>query len=204
MLQEVWEANLAVVFVGTVVDEISDTLGFHHVHPRDRMWDLLEIGGITPKRLITKQERKALADGQKDGSLSDPVRSMFAEKKTSQFLKLGIGFAYLNRNVVVPGEKDKAARPSAEDVHRFVERAEQLRPGVLAFVTRVETFVEVFAGTHPGASEALGAQAVRIANCETWLLGSTSGLLRGEALTKQEDAFFALGERLAALKGTPA
>lgn len=204
MLQEVWEPDLAVVFVGTVVDEISDTLGFHHVHPRDRLWELLEVGGITPKRIITKQERKALADGHKDGSLSDPVRSMFAEKKTSQFLKLGIGFTYLNRSVVAPGEKDKSASPSAEDVRRFVEHAKELKPDVLAFVIRSETFVELFGGADTGKGLVLGAQSVRIGDCETWLLGSTSALLKGEGLANQEDAFFALGERLAALKGTRA
>ncbi|MDH3252073.1 MAG: hypothetical protein OEM41_04725 [Ignavibacteria bacterium] len=204
MLPEIWEPGLTVVFVGTAVAEPSDTLGFYYLHPRDRFWELLELGGITPKRIITPQERKALAEGHARGSLSDPVRVMFTQKRTSQLLKMEIGITHLNRRVVASGDKDKAARPSAEDIQQFILRAEELNPRILAFITDIEIFVGSFKSRYPGASDTLGLQSFRIGNSDVWLLGSTSKLLRGEALTRQEDAFFELGEAMSALRGETA
>jgi TDG/mug DNA glycosylase family protein len=200
MLPEIWEPNLTVVFAGAAVSQPSDTLGFYHLHPRDRFWELLEIGGITPKRIITPQERKALADGHADGSLDDAVRSLFIQKKTSQLLRLGIGLTDLNRRVVASSEKDKSARPAQEDIDQFMVKGENLNPKILALVMSPELFVELFKGRYSGACGTLGLQPFRIGNSEVWLLGSTSGLARGEALGRQEDAFFALGERISALK----
>jgi TDG/mug DNA glycosylase family protein len=200
MLPEIWEPNLTVVFAGAAVSQPSDTLGFYHLHPRDRFWELLEIGGITPKRIITPQERKALADGHADGSLDDAVRSLFIQKKTSQLLRLGIGLTDLNRRVVASSEKDKSARPAQEDIDQFMVKGENLNPKILALVMSPELFVELFKGRYAGACGTLGLQPFRIGNSEVWLLGSTSGLARGEALGRQEDAFFALGERISALK----
>ena len=140
MLREIWEPDLPVVFVGTAVDELSDTLGFYHLHPRNRFWELLEIGGITPTRIITPSERKALADGHARGSLSDPVRSMFIQKKTSQLLRLGIGLTDLNRRVIAIDDKDKAARPTEEDIQQFIARVPVLNSKVLAFVTKPDLF----------------------------------------------------------------
>jgi G:T/U-mismatch repair DNA glycosylase len=204
MLPEIWEPGLVVVFVGTAVAEVSDTLGFYHLHSRNRFWELLEIGGITPTRIITPQERKALADGHASGSLSDPVRSIFTQKKTSQLLRLGIGLTDLNRRVLASSDKDKSARPTQEDIQKFIVKDEKLNPRVLAFVTSPEIFVEVFKSRYPGACRTLGVQPFTIGNSEVWLLGSPSGLVRGEALSRQEDAFFALGERISALKGETA
>lgn len=204
MLPEIWEPSLTVVFVGTAVAEPSDTLGFYYLHPRDRFWELLEMGGITPKRLITPQERKALTDGHADGSLSDPVRLMFTQKKTSQLLKLGIGLTHLNRRVVASSDKDKSAKPTVDDIQQFIVRAERLNPKILAFITSVDIFLESFKSSYPGTSGTPGLQSFRIANSEVWLLGSTSGLLRGEALARQEDVFVALGEAISALKGETA
>jgi G:T/U-mismatch repair DNA glycosylase len=204
MLPEIWEPELMAVFVGTAVTEPSDTLGFYHLHPRDRFWELLEIAGITPTRMISKQERKAITDGHAHGSLSDPVRSMFIQKRTSQLLRLGIGLTDLNRRVVALNDKDKAARPTQEDIQQFIVNNEKLNPKILAFVTSPETFVEAFKSRFPGACGTLGLQPVTIGNAEIWLLGSTGGVVRGEALGRQEDAFFALGERISGLKEAPA
>jgi G:T/U-mismatch repair DNA glycosylase len=204
MLREIWEPDLPVVFVGTAVEELSDALGFYHLHPRNRFWALLEICGITPTRIITPSERKALADGHARGNLSDPVRAMFILKKTSQLLRLGIGLTDLNRRVIATDDKDKAARPTEEDIQQFIARVPMLNPKVLAFVTKPDLFVELFTGRYPGVTATLGLQSFRIGNAEVWLLGSPGGLLRGEALTKQEDAFLALGERISALKEEPA
>ena len=204
MLREIWEPDLPFVFVGTAVEELSDTLGFYHLHPRNRFWELLEIGGVTPIRIITPSERKALADGHARGSLSDPVRLMFIQKKTSQLQRLGIGLTDLNRRVIAIDDKDKAARPTEEDIQQFIARVPMLNPRVLAFVLKPDLFVEIFASRYPGATATLGLQSFRIGNAEVWLLGSPGGLLRGEALTKQQDAFLALGERILALKGETA
>jgi len=204
MLREIWEPDLPVVFVGTAVEELSDTLGFYHLHPRNRFWELLEIGGVTPIRIITPSERKALADGHARGSLSDPVRLMFIQKKTSQLQRLGIGLTDLNRRVIAIDDKDKAARPTEEDIQQFIARVPTLNPKVLAFLAKPDLFVELFTSRYPGVTATLGLQSFRIGNAEVWLLGSPGGLLRGEALTKQNDAFLALGERILALKGETA
>jgi G:T/U-mismatch repair DNA glycosylase len=182
MVPEIWEQGLMVVFVGTAVTEPSDTLGFYHLHPRDRFWELLEVSGHA------------------NGSVSEPVKSMFIQKRTSQALRLGIGLTDLNRRVVAPNDKDKAARPTQEDIQEFIVKDKKLNPKILAFVTSPEVFVEVFKNRYPGACSTLGLQPFRIGNSEVWLLGSTSGLVRGEALGRQEDAFFALGERISVLK----
>jgi G:T/U-mismatch repair DNA glycosylase len=204
MLPEIWTPDLTVVFVGTSVAELSDTLGFYYLHPRNRFWELLVVGGVTPKRIITEQERKALTDGHKNGSLSDPVRTMFTQKKTDQLLRLGIGLTDLNRRVIASDDKDVAAKPSDDDVRAFITKAAMLKPKILAFVTDFDVFVEAFKNKYPGIREAPGPQAFKIADSEVWLLGSTSGRMRGEALARQEDAFFALGERIEGLTGEKA
>ena len=204
MLPEIWEPELTVVFVGTAVTEPSDTLGFYHLHPRDRFWELLEISGIAPTRIISKQERKAMADGHANGSVSDPVRSMFIQKRTSQLLRLGVGLTDLNRRVVALNEKDKAARPNQEDLQQFIVKAEKLNPKILALVTAPEIFVDVFKSRYPGCCDTPGMQPFRVGHSEVWLLGSTIASVRGEALEKQEDVFFALGERLSGLKADKA
>jgi G:T/U-mismatch repair DNA glycosylase len=204
MLPEIWAPQLTVVFVGTAVTELSVTLGFYHLHPRNRFWELLELGGITPGRVITAQERKALTEGHARGTLSDPVRSMFVQKKTSQLLRLGIGLTDVNRRVVALSEKDKAAQPSQEDIAHFIAKVGELKPKMLAFAVRPDAFVEMFKNRYSGASEALGLQPFRIDDSEVWLLGSTSASTRGVALSSQEDTFFVLGERISAItRGLP-
>ncbi len=201
MIPEIWEPEMKVVFVGTAVDELSDILGFYHLHPRDRFWDLVELGGITPKRFMSAAERKALTEGHARGTLSDPIRLIFIQKKTSQLLELGIGLTALNRRVTASGEKDKAAGPTEEDVRELAGKAERLVPRFLAFVMGPELFLEAFKSRYPGATATLGVQPFKIADTEVWLLGSPGIRLRGEALTEQEDAFFALGERISASGG---
>ena len=200
MIHEVWEPDMMVVFVSPAVLELSETLGFSHLHPRDRFWELLETSGITPKRVITSQERKALADGHAGGSLSDPVRLMFFEKKTSQLLRLGIGLAALNRRVVVASEKDRSAIPDENDIKQFLTRVQELHPGILAFVTAPDLFIKAFESRHPGLTGTPGRQQFQMAGSEVWLLGSTTAQLRGALLTAQEDLFLALGERLSDLR----
>ena len=200
MLPEIYPPNLTVVFVGTAVTELADIIGFYHLHPKDRFWELLEIGGITPKCVIAAQERKALVDGHRDGSLSDPVRSIFNQKKTSQLLQLGIGLTDLNRREPVADEKDRSARPTREDIELFISNTGERQPKIVACVLLPDLFVALFKDRFPEAASSLGVQPFKIGGSEVWLLGSTTAQLRGEALSGQEDAFFALGERIGALK----
>jgi G:T/U-mismatch repair DNA glycosylase len=200
MLPPIWPKDLTIVFVGTVVTDLSETLGFYHLDPRDRFWELLEMSAITPKRVMTVQECKAMIQGHKDGSVAEPIRAMFVEKKTSQLLKLGIGLTNLNRKVIALSERDKVATPSDDSIRDFVANAEERRAKILAFVTGAEVFVDSLKGRYSEANEEPGLQSFTIGGSEVWFLGSTSGRPRGEALSKQEDAFFALGERVEALR----
>jgi G:T/U-mismatch repair DNA glycosylase len=204
MINEVWEPDMTAVFVSPAVLELSETLGFSHLHPRDRFWELLETAGITPKRVITSQERKALADGHAEGSLSDPVRLMFIEKKTSQLRGLGIGLAELNRRATVTSEKDRAAIPDDGDIEQFLAKVEALHPKILAFVTRPEIFIQAFKSRYPALTATPGHQQFQMAGSEIWLLGSTTAQMGGALLTAQEDLFFSLGERISGLRGEDA
>jgi G:T/U-mismatch repair DNA glycosylase len=201
MVREVWETDLKVLFVGTAVDEVSATLGFYHLHPKDRFWESIELGGITPQRIITPSERKALEEGHKQGSVSDPIRQMFIEKKISQMRKLGIGLTDLNRRIISGGDKDKLAWPTEEDIEEFIGKVAELKPKIAAFVMNADLFVGLFKSRYPGVTSTFGLQPFKIADTEVWLLGSTATKPRGEGLTQQEDAFFALGERISALPG---
>ncbi len=201
MLPEIWKPDLTALFVGTVVTRYSDTLGFYHLHPRNRFWEMLVVGGITPNRIISDRESKALAEGHKSGSLTDPVRAMFIEKKTEQLLRLGIGLTDLNRRVVASGDRDAEAKPTGDDIALFIANVEARKPEILAFVTGKEIFVESFKHNYPGVSASLGRQPFTIGRSEVWLMGSTSARVQGEALATQEDAFFALGERIQEIRG---
>jgi G:T/U-mismatch repair DNA glycosylase len=198
MLKEIWEPGMKVLFVSPAIDEVSDKLGFYHLLPRDRFWEAIELGGITQHRIITASERKALEEGQKQGSLSDPIRQLFIEKRTSQLLKLGIGLTNLNWRVISSGEKDKIAWPTEEDLAEFVLRVAERKPRILAFVVNPELFVGLFKCRFPGVTSTMGLQSFEIEGAEVWLLGSTVAKPRGEALAQQEDAFFELGERISA------
>jgi G:T/U-mismatch repair DNA glycosylase len=199
MINEVWEPNMMAVFVSPAALELSEKLGFSHLHPRDRFWELLELGGITPKRVITTQERRAMADGMAAGSLSEPVRLMFIEKKTSQLLRLGIGLTELNRRVAVASEKDRAAIPDENDITQFLAKVEALHPRILAFVISPDIFVQAFQFRYQGLTGTPGRQEFQMGGSEVWLLGSTTAQVRGVSLTAQEDLFLALGERISAM-----
>lgn len=201
MVKDIWEPNMLAVFVSPAVLEVSEKLGFPHLHPRDRFWELLELGGITPTRVIAPKERKALADGIADGSLSEPVRLMFIEKKSSMLLRNGVGIAHLNRRGIVASEKDKTAMPDDNDIEQFLGRVENLHPEILAFVTAPDLFIQAFKSRYPGLTGTPGRQQIEMAGPEVWLLGSTTAQLRGAPLTEQEDLFFSLGERISALRG---
>ena len=204
MLPEIWEPGLFVVFVASAVDQASAALGFRHMHPRSRFWELLATGGITGERVVTKGDRKALEQGHREGSLSDPVRSMFFMKKTSLLLRQGIGLTELNRRMAVAGDKDRAAMPTEDDIRAFTGGVADRKPAIVAFVIPPETMVACFPAQAADSAAMPGPLPWKIGQSEVWTLGSTTALIRGEAATRQEDAFFALGERVTALRGQAA
>ena len=200
MLEEIWEHDAFALFVGLAAIEPSPTLGFHLLHPKDRFWELLELASITSTRIITKEERKAMAEGHARGNITDPVRQIFLLKKTSQLLRQGIGITYLNPNAGTETEKDKGARPSVTDIQTFLDGCASKPARLLGFLCDGALFADLFGNRFPPATGLLGKQGWMIGSSEVWFLGSPQASLKGEALLAQEDLFYAFGERLAAIR----
>lgn len=201
MLEDIWPSDLHVLFTGLVATEPSQTLGFHHLHPRDRFWELLEMSSISSARVITKEERKAMAEGHARGNITDPVRQIFLQKKTSQLVRQGIGMTYLHPAAGCDNEKDKNARPTGAELRTFLDACAARPPRVIGLHIEAQVFTDLFQGIAPAASPVPGKQDFTIGSSEVWLLGSTQSALKGDALLAQEDLFFALGERLTELRG---
>ena len=81
---------------------------------------------------------------------------------------------------------------------RRVAGLEALKPGAVGVLVDPVLFADLFKSHSPNVAGTLGLQPFRMHGSEIWLLGSTTKVLRGEALAAQEDAFFALGERIGA------
>jgi G:T/U-mismatch repair DNA glycosylase len=197
MLPEILIQNLRVVFVGTSVAEPSDELGFYHLGPKNRFWEMLEYAGLSPTPVVAAQDRKALVNAKHTGVLSDVYKQFFFEKKESMLLKLRIGLTDLNRRRVVSKDDDASAEPTPDDMQKFVKKMEKFRPMIVAFVTPVDTFEKCLKPLYPSASRERGKQDFLIGSSEVWLLGSTSGRTKdAEAL---EQVFDDLAGRLTAL-----
>ena len=203
MLEPIWEPGLRALFVGAVATEPSPTLEFHHLHPRDRFWELLDLGGITKGRIISKEERKAMAEGHARGTITDPVRQIFLEKKTNQLLRLGVGIAYMNPRTGIDTEKDKTACPTPAEFEHFLARVQATPPRCLVFVIEGTMFVDLFSARYPGVSSVPGKQAFTIAGAGVWFMGSSQASLKGDALLAQEDQFLNLGDELASMSPAP-
>ena len=146
-----------------------------------------------------RENEKLSREGHVKGNVSEPVRAIFIQKKTSQVLRAGVGVTALNRRIVAKNEKDGTAQPTADDVEEFIARTEECAPKVVGCVIMPEVFVTLFKQRYPSVQPTSGVQPFRIGSTEVWLLGSTVASLRGEALLKQEDVFLSLGERIQAL-----
>lgn len=194
MLPEILVQNLNVVFVGTAVTETSDELGFYNLGPKNRLWDMLEYSGISPKSVVSQSDRKALVDAKHTGVLNDVYKQFFFEKKESALLKLHIGLTDLNRRLVVSNDDDPAAKPTIEDVQKFVRKMEKYQPKIIAFVTKMEIFEECLKPLYPSANRQRGKQDVLIGNSEVWLLGNTGG--RVKDTEELEQAFDNLADRI--------
>lgn len=189
MLPEIWIPDLKVVFVGTCIAEESDQIGFYHLGRNNSFWDLLESSGLTPAKFFPKTERQTLRDAYARGQLSEPLRQLFFEKKTSGLLRAGIGLTDLNRRVVVSSDDDPEARPTLDDIRQFVKKVGELKPKALGFVTSPDLFEDVFRPLFPQASRDRGQQGFKIHGSDVWLLGSTFGRVRGKENKVREDLF---------------
>jgi len=198
MLAEILIQNLSVVFVGSAISETSDELGFYYLGPNNSFWELLEFARITPTHVLPPSERKVLVNAKKDGVLNDMYKQFFFERKESQLLKHGIGLTDLNRRRVFSNDDDPAAKPTIDDIQKFIRKVEKYRPKILAFTANVETFENAFKVNYPSANRQRGKQDFLIGNSEVWLLGSTSGRVKDtDAL---EQVFEDLADRLKGLK----
>jgi len=194
MLPEILTRNLRVLFVGTTVSETSNDLGFYYLGPNNRFWGLLEYAGITPDSVVTPQERKILVDTLKTHALNDMYKKLFFEKKEAVLMKHRIGLTDLNRRRVVSRDDDPAARPTVEDVRKFVLKVEKYQPRVVAFVAGTDIFESCFKPLYPAANRHRGKQDFMIGASEVWLLGSPGGRVKDtEAL---EQVFEDLAGRL--------
>jgi len=198
MLKEILNQNLRVVFVGTAIAETSDELGFYYLGPNNRFWSLLEYGGITPTSVVSPSDRKALVGAKQTGILDDLYKQFFFEKKESILLKHRIGLTDLNRRLVISKEDDPSAKPTTDDVQKFVKKMQKFRPKIIAFVTNMDTFEDSFKSLYPTVNRQRGKQDFVLDTSEVWLLGNTSG--RAKETDALEQVFADLGERLKALE----
>ncbi len=197
MLREILVQNLNVVFVGTAVTETCDELGFYFLGPKNRFWDLLEYAGISPTSIVSPSDRKALVDAKHTGVLNDLYKQFFFEKKESALSKLRIGLTDLNRRLVVSNDDDPAAKPTTDDIQKFVRKMEKYGPKIIAFVMKVEVFEECFKPLYPSANRERGKQDFLIGKSEIWSLGTTGGRVKDNEV--QEQAFADLAERIKGL-----
>lgn len=143
-------------------------------------------------------ERKILVDAQKDRVLDEMYKKLFFEKKEAALLKHRIGLTDLNRRRVVSNDEDPAAKPTIDDIQKFVRKVEKYRPKVIAFVTKMEIFENCFRPLYPSVNRQRGKQDFLIGDSEVWLLGSTSGRVKDTGALEQ--VFEDLANRLSALE----
>jgi G:T/U-mismatch repair DNA glycosylase len=192
MLPEILNRNMRVLFVGTAVSKVSDELGFYHLGPNSKFWWLLEYAGLTKGSLVTPQERKLMLDTFKTNALNDTYRRLFFEKKERVLVEGALGLTDLNRRKAAGSDDEAGAKPTPEDVRKFVAKVAKFRPAVVAFVTGPDVFEECFKPLYPAATRMRGKQGFTIEGAEVWLLGSTS------ARVKDSDAVEQVFEDLAA------
>jgi|ERR1051326_269905 G:T/U-mismatch repair DNA glycosylase len=198
MLPEILARNLRVVFVGALISELSDDLGFYHLGPTDRFWSVLEYAGFTPTAVVPASERKILLDVKQTGALNEIYKKFFFEKKESALLKHRVGLTVLNRRRVSGRDDDPGEEPTIDDVQKLIHKIEKYQPTVVAFVTREDMFDRAFKRLYPSVTRQKGKQDFLIGTSEVWLLGSTSG--RGKENDAMEQLFDDLAEHLKSLE----
>jgi len=138
---DILAAGLRVVFCGINPGRRSAAAGHHFANPRNDFWRLLGDSGLTP-RLLRPDEQWTL-------------------------LELGYGLTNAAARTT-RGVGDLRRADFAGSAERLTRIAEELSPGVLAFVGKT-----AYTGAFGGRVE-LGLQAARLAGTELFVLPSTS------------------------------
>ncbi len=185
MLPEILTRNQRVLFVGSTVSETSSELGFYYLGPNNRFWGLLEYAGITPASVVTPRERRILVDTFKTHALSEMYKKLFFEKKEAELAKYRIGLTDLNRRRAFSSDDEPGAKPTADDVTRFIRKVEKYEPRIVAFVTGLELFESSFKPLYPSANRSRGKQEFTIGGSEVWLLGSPGGRVKDTGALEQ-------------------
>jgi TDG/mug DNA glycosylase family protein len=133
--------GLRVVLVGINPGRVSAAAAAHFANPRNDFWRLLEASGLTPELLCPERQAEVLRYG------------------------IGITNAALR---TTPGSGDLRAADFAGSADRLARIADELRPGVMAFVGK-----EAYRGPF-GERPALGLQARRLGVTRLFVLPSTS------------------------------
>jgi len=194
MIPEILEANLNLVIVGTALTKESDDLGFYHLGSKDRIWYLMEYGGLTPTPIFTPPERKVLVNAKHGNVLNDMYKQLYFEKKQSALLKRRIGMMLLNRRRVAKDDEDPDAIPIDKDIKQFISKVTKFKPRLLAFITPVEIFENCFKPLYPSANRTRGKQDFMIGTSEVWLVGNTLG--KTKDLEELESLFDEIGKRV--------
>jgi G:T/U-mismatch repair DNA glycosylase len=194
MIPEILEPNLSLVIAGTALTQESDGLGFYHLGKKDRIWYLLEYGGLTPTPIFTPAERKVLENAKKGNVLNEMYKQLYFEKKQSALLKRRIGITVLNRRRLAKDDDDPEAIPIEKDIKQFISKMAKFKPRVLAMITPVEIFEKCFSPHFPSANRSRGKQDFTIGESEVWLIGNTVG--KTKELEELEDVFDKLGQRV--------
>jgi len=195
MIPDILESNLNLVIVSTALTQESDGLGFYHLGTKDRIWYLMEYGGLTPTPIFTPAERKVLVNAKKGNVLNDMYKQLYFEKKQSALLKRRIGMMNLNRRRLARDDEDPDAMPTEKDIKQFINKVTKFKPHVLAFITPVEVFEQCFKPLYPSANRTRGRQDFPIGSSEVWLVGNTLG--KTKDLEELESIFEEIGQRIA-------
>lgn len=194
MLPEILASHLRILFVGPFVPQVCDDLGFYHVAPRDKFWEMLQYAGITPAMIISEPDRRALVSAKEAYLLDERYRQFFFEKKESQVLTSRVGLTDLNRRKVVMKEDEPGADPTTEDVKAFIRSVEKYAPAIVAPVMNADQFERAFKPFYPALEPRRGRQPFAIGKSEVWFIGSTSA--RGKEVGAMEQVFEDLSDRL--------
>ena len=138
---DVLAPDLAVVFCGINPGRVSAAAGQHFANPRNDFWRLLHDAGFTP-RLLTPAEQLELR---------------------------GFGYGLTNAAYrTTPGSGDLRRGDFEGSAARLARIAEELRPGVIAFVGK-----EAYRGAF-GERPVLGLQERTLGDTRLFVLPSTS------------------------------
>ena len=164
-LPDILAPGLRAVFCGINPGRFSAAVGHHFANPRNDFWRLLYDAGLTPRQLTPSE----------------------------QWDILGYGYGLTNAaSRTTPGSGDLRSADFAGARERLARLAEELAPGVIAFVGK-----EAYRGAF-GRRTALGLQTERLGQTELFVVPSTSPANAAVPYAERLRWFRALAERISA------